>query len=180
MMTHEELERVYDKPDPWGYQTNPADIERKYLIIQRLEQIAKCKDHGFKDGLFEKALDIACGEGWITQDIPAKEIYGFEASEQARSRWPSNIKHLHWIFGDDKYDLVLMTGCLYQNYSWLDMVGLASLVASKYVVTCNIAEREHFDAIRHLTLNFKEIHMEEFSYDRGDEKFTQRLRIFRR
>lgn len=32
-MTPQELEAVYDKPDPWGYQTNPADIERKRFIL---------------------------------------------------------------------------------------------------------------------------------------------------
>lgn len=161
----EDLDRFYEKRDPWGYQVNPADIERKRIILARLREI----------GEFDKALDIGCGEGWITKDLPANKIYGYEISQKACKRFPENI--LQWE-PDLSYDLVITTGTLYENYDWVHIVSTINRQASKYILTCNIAERECLAAI--LRIRAEEIHLEEFEYDRGDERFMQRLRIFRK
>lgn len=176
-MRREDLERTYDKPDPWGYQTNPADIERKQKIIRTISEIA-----GFGWGVpgmgFDSALDIGCGEGWITKDLPAKKVYGHEMSNQARSRWPSNIKQfVDWP--GRNFDLVLATGVLYENYSWQLFIHLMNTQSKKYIVTSNICGREYWPAVE--KLEGRLIHLEEFPYYRGpSEMFTQRLRIYKR
>lgn len=166
MMTKEELERVYDNPDPWGYETNHADSIRKATILSILNEY----------GPFEKALDIACGEAWITKDIIAKEIYGIEASDQAKSRWPDRVKKN--VNLGDTFDLVLVTGALYENYDWKSIVETIELFASKYIVTSNIADREYKPAIERIP--GKQINMALFPYNRSsEEQFTQILRVFK-
>lgn len=166
-MTREELEAVYDKVDPWGYQTNLADIERKRIILEVLNQY----------GPFEKALDIGCGEGWITKDIPAQVIYGMEASVQASERWDPKIK---WWKGDvGDFDLVLLTGALYENYNWELFVNYMNEKSRKYVVTCNIADREFWKATE--SIKGELIQVLHFPYHRSDEEqFTQRLRVYKK
>lgn len=164
----DELESNYNTTDPWGYQTNPADHERKQIIIDNVAILC-----------VNSALDIGCGEGWITKDLPVKEIYGYEVSKQARSRWAPNIKQ--WELSE-KVDLTLLTGVLYENYFWHAMVTRAVMSSRKYILTSCIADREYPPAISFIQTNhFKQIEQIEFPYYRSDtEQFTQRLRIFER
>lgn len=166
----EDLERNYDRPDPWGYKNNTADIERKRIILDRIAKL----------GPLESALDIGCGEGWITTDIPAKKIYGYEVSKQAWERKPKNV--LPWNRDGEpnsRFDLVMATGVMYENYDWRGIVSLMNRHAFKYILTSNIADRELPDAIEWISGEL--IHLEEFPYHRfPHEQFTQRLRIYRR
>ena len=104
MQTKSELEQWYETPDPWGYETNPDDLTRKKRILEALT------------GTYDRALDIGCGEGWITKDLPAKEIHGLELSETARTRLPANVKAVKEPIGG--YDLIVATGVLYKQYDW--------------------------------------------------------------
>jgi hypothetical protein len=63
---------------------------------------------------YTTALDIGCGEGFITKDIKSKEIFGIELSDNASLRLPLNVTRL--LEPNDKYDLVMSTGTLYQQY----------------------------------------------------------------
>lgn len=165
----QEIIRNYDREDPWGYKTNPADIERKRIILDVLNQY----------GPFETALDIGCGEGWITTDIPAKKIYGYELAPQAVERWPSNIEDYGQHKLRNKVELVLITGCLYANYKWENIVGLANIVATKYIVTSNIADRECPEAVDFIKGELIEVY--HYLYHRStDEQFTQRLRVYKK
>lgn len=165
--TREELEREYDKVDPWGYQTNPADIERKRIILEVLNQY----------GPFEIALDLACGEGWITKDIPSQVILGTEASIQAMQRWDPKIRKWNGYIGD--LDLVMVTGALYENYDWESFVNYMNEKSKKYILTCNIADREFAPAVA--AIQGKLIKIREFPYHRSpEEQFTQRLRVYKR
>lgn len=168
-MTIEELEAVYNKADPWNYKTHPADAFRKEKILKMLNHF----------GPYEKALDIACGEGWITQDIPAKEIFGYEVSRQAILRWPKHIKHFGDCQLEERFDLVLITGALYENYQYEKLIEIANHVATKYIVTCNIADREYKEAIDNIKGDL--IYFKHFPYHRSEtEQFTQRLRVYRK
>jgi hypothetical protein len=101
IQTKEELENWYKKTDPWSYKTTQDDIMRKGKILSLLES-------------YETALDIGCGEGFVTTDIPSSKIYGVELSDNASSRLPSNVIRLSKPEG--KYDLVMTTGTLYKQY----------------------------------------------------------------
>jgi hypothetical protein len=97
MQSKEELENWYLREDPWNYKTTEDDYFRKEKILSLLKK-------------YDKALDIGCGEGFITKDLPANEIFGIELSDNASLRLPSNITRL--IQPVDTYDLVMTTGTL--------------------------------------------------------------------
>ena len=70
--TQQELDDFYAAPDPWGYYNNPHDTIRKARILAALPR------HDY-----QTALDIGCGNGFITNDLPAKQVIGLEFSEKA-------------------------------------------------------------------------------------------------
>ena len=117
--TKESINNFYKKEDPWGFKTNPHDLERKLIIIEK--SIHFCKKCLGKER-YKNALEIGAGEGWITKDLPADNLYGYEISEVAKSRWPGNIKEFDPSI---KYDLIIAPGVLYQQYdynSFLNMI----------------------------------------------------------
>lgn len=102
MQSKEELENWYIHPDPWAYETTEDDLIRKQKILNILPM------------WYNRALDIGCGEGFVTRDLPAKEIHGIEISDFASARLPWNVRRVHHPEG--MYDLVMTTGTLYQQY----------------------------------------------------------------
>ncbi len=165
VQTKEELERGYHSPDPWGYKCSLVDAHRKRRII----------DTARKFGPFESALDIACGEAWITQDLPAKYLYGYECSDQAVTRWPRTVTRWFDSTGRAGPELVVITGALYYHYDYQKLIAMANRLATKYILTCNIAAWEVLEVDM---LKGKQIHMEEFDYTRPEAKYVQRLRVF--
>jgi 2-polyprenyl-3-methyl-5-hydroxy-6-metoxy-1,4-benzoquinol methylase len=116
----EELEKFYIKDDPWGYETNPDDIKRKNIILSEIP-----------DRNYKNALDIGCGHGFITKELPSKTIVGVDVSAnaiaQARSSQDkgNNHKDINFIKSSifelnshitDSFDLIVITGVLYSQY----------------------------------------------------------------
>ena len=101
IQTKEELDVWYKQPDPWSYETTYDDSIRKKNILSLLN-------------VYDTALDIGCGEGFITRDLPANKIFGIEISDVAAERFPNNVTRIYEPIG--KYDLVMTTGTLYQQY----------------------------------------------------------------
>lgn len=133
MQSRDELEAWYSTPDPWGFQSHPDDAERKRRIL------AAIKRPGPK---FKRALDVGCGEGWITADLPAALIHGLEWSATARARIPAPVVAVEEPTG--KYDLILISGVLYAQYDWRAVHELVGKHAGKgaTVVTCHIKALE--------------------------------------
>ena len=102
MQSKEELEQWYKNPDPWQYEKTEDDLIRKDHLLSMLTI------------RYRRALDIGCGEGFLTRDLPAIDIHGIEISDNAASRLSWNIKRVHEPEGF--YDLVVTTGTLYQQY----------------------------------------------------------------
>lgn len=125
-----EIEEHYLKPDPWGYQTHPDDLLRKKMILQACKAFVP-----YAWNEYTCALDLGAGEGWITQDLPAMERYGYELSAQAKARFPQNVKPCNDPSGT--YDLVTACGVLYPHYDVQKFFQLMKL-ASRIIVTCNI------------------------------------------
>lgn len=146
------------KPDPWGYQTNRCDIFRK----------AKLLAVSYRFGPYKRCLDIGAGEGWITADYPADEIYGYEFSDTAAARFPANVKRV--IEPEGKYDLITCTGIFYAHYDWYPLMQLVLNHASKHVIVSSIKQWE----ITEVNDIGRELHYEEFPY----REFDQRLRVF--
>lgn len=163
MQTKAEIEKWYEKKDPWGYEKHPDDIKRRNLILYRLRDLA----WKLPDLFFERALDIGAGEGFITQDLPAGEVYAIEWSDRAAARLPVPIERIDKP--DGMYDLIIATGVLYDQYDNMQIQDWIEGHASGIVLTCNIKswERNYLDAT-------KIIHEEEFPY----REYTQHLVIY--
>ncbi len=162
MQSKEDLERFYETPDPWGYETNDADEFRKYEILRALKLY----------GPFERALDVGCGEGFITKDLPAKHIYGHDLSESAMARLPMNVTATTTPYGG--FDLVVATGVLYQQYDAPTMIEMIERCASDIILTCHIKAWEI--NLELYGASVEEIYTIEFPY----REFTEVLRIFRK
>ena len=134
MQSKKSLEKFYSKDDPWGYETNNDDKIRKEIILRSLHEL---------DCRFEKALDIGAGQGFVTRDLPAEEIYAYEISEKACNRLPKGIKVVKEI--DGKFDLIIATGVLYKQYDYEGILKIIRKHSSKYVLTCNIQPWEKND-----------------------------------
>lgn len=156
------LQSTYEQEDPWGYQRCPGDLARKDKILDTIRRY----------GPHNNVLDIACGEGWITTDIAADNIYGLEVADKARDRWPSNIRQWDRI----GCELILITGALYYSYDWEYFLHIINEYGTKYVITSNIADREIVEVDR---IEGELIHLEEYPYVRDTESFTQRLRVYK-
>lgn len=160
----------YANPDPFGVMTNPDDKIRKDAILSVCQSHIDLKRDGRK---FKRALDIGCGEGFITKDLPADEIVAYDISDVALSRLegeniivtdsPARI--------DGEFDLILLAGVLVREYEFQHMLDIVERHATELVVTCQTDVTEVSD-VRMLT--GKQGDITEFSYLEN----KQRLRIF--
>lgn len=157
MQSKEDLDYWYSAKDPWGYFDNPEDEKRLKKILYML---------GWGKKEYEKALDIGCGEGFITQHIPAKIIHGLDISDNATSRLPSNVTSIKEI--ESKYDLVISTGTLYQQYDHEAIYNLIMRAASQYILIGGISDWL-------INKNFgKQIQFMVFPY----REYTQKLTLY--
>lgn len=129
MQSKYELEQWYESSDPWGYRHHPDDTYRKDLIL-----------HLLSGKQYERALDVGAGEGWITKDLPAKEIHAIEISDNAAKRFPENVTRVFEPKGT--YDLIIACGVLYEQYDWKQMLKWIEESATDTVLTCNIGSWE--------------------------------------
>lgn len=177
MQTLEDIERTYEKPDPWGFQTNPEDARRKEIILSSLKPYLPA------GGLFERALDIGAGEGWITKDLPAKRKYAYEVSKQAKARLPEGVDAVERPEGN--YDLVIATGVLYAHYDTDNFFRLMGTHASSIILTCNIIEWQPGERAEVKGMNLHDFCYEQFGGVQLSTRrfkyrhYMQQLRIFR-
>lgn len=129
MQSKEELEDWYSQPDRWGYFHNPDDHIRLKNILSML---------GWGKVNYDRAIDIGCGEGFITAHLPANEIHGLDLSNNALNRLPSHIKAVNRPEG--KYDLVVSTGTLYTQYDHEAMYQLIKNCASEFILIGGISD----------------------------------------
>lgn len=113
-----EIEEWFSNPDPWGYEQHPDDAKRKAI----LKSLLASRD-------FDRVLDLGCGDGFITRELPGKEIIGVDISGNAIARareksldQPHISYEAHSLFDlpkpgfEDNFDLIIVTGVLYPQY----------------------------------------------------------------
>lgn len=116
LQSKEELEEWYENSDPWSYEKNPDDLNRKALL---LSVIPRKK--------YKKVLDIGCGNGFITNSLPGDKIIGIDISSRAlhyaKKNAPPHIEYLSYSIFDlpflgwgNTFDLIVITGVLYPQY----------------------------------------------------------------
>jgi 2-polyprenyl-3-methyl-5-hydroxy-6-metoxy-1,4-benzoquinol methylase len=115
------LEILYLKHDPWGYENSPDDLRRRGELL------------GLISGLRpRRTLDIGCGDGFITFALPGAQVIGVDISENAiglaqsiqqnrldSARFlfiPSSIFDFSELFPAHSFDLIVITGVLYDQY----------------------------------------------------------------
>jgi len=122
------FETWYTKADPWNYRSTPDDSQRKSIILETLQPY----------GLFQRALDIGCGEGFITEDLPATSIDGLEISDKAAARLSPKVRRV--LVPDGHYDLVITTGTLYREYDHVQIASWINTCATRLVLVCGIRD----------------------------------------
>ena len=106
----------HEKKDPWNYETTKDDQKRKDVLLSELPRSS-----------YESVLDIGCGQGFVTRDLPGKTILGVDVSEAAVKQANENAREglsfqAGSVFDLDRelpkeaYDLVVITGVLYDQY----------------------------------------------------------------
>lgn len=116
LQTKEELDKWYENPDPWNYEKNPDDLNRRAILLSVIP-----RRH------YEKVLDIGCGNGFITTSLPGKKIIGIDISSRAiqyaRRTSPPHIEYypysifdLPFLDWNKTFDLIIITGVLYPQY----------------------------------------------------------------
>lgn len=156
MQSKQELEEWYSVPDPWNYTKNQDDNARKAKILASIQSYTP----------YERAIDIGCGEGWITQHLPARTLHGIELSDTAAARFPANVTRVH--APDGKYDLVCTMGTLYKQYDNKQIYNWITDCASRHILIAGIKDwliPYEFGVL---------IHEQEYKY----REYTQLLRIY--
>lgn len=153
MQSKEELENWYNVPDRWQYFQSNEDQIRKEKILKSLPH------------RYITALDIGCGECFVTKDLPADRIYGLELSDNAAARFPVNVTRVHQP--EPKfYDLVISTGTLYQQYNHEQIDAWIRTGSAYHVLISGIKDWL-------LPYAYGEIlHQEEFEYKSYIQKLT--------
>lgn len=113
-----DLEKWWTKPDPWDYEKNPDDQNRRAMLLSLLPQKK-----------YNRVLDIGCGNGFVTKRLPGEEVIGVDISENAIKHARIICKeqkhityHKHTLFDlqnagwDNSFDLIIITGVLYPQY----------------------------------------------------------------
>lgn len=111
----DQIESWHSSKDPWDYNNNVDDTLRRDILLSELPK---------KE--FENVLDIGCGQGFITKQIKAENVIGVDVStsaiEYAKQDCPNHVTFMQGsIFEidkllDTKFDLIIITGVLYQQY----------------------------------------------------------------
>jgi 2-polyprenyl-3-methyl-5-hydroxy-6-metoxy-1,4-benzoquinol methylase len=123
-----ELNEFHKNKDPWGYKNNPDDKKRLEILLSEIPN---------KE--YKNVLDIGCGQGFITSNLPGENIIGVDISEAAITNANSNNTKAHITFKNGsifeinkliskKFDLIIITGVLYPQY-----IGKASSLIYKII-----------------------------------------------
>jgi SAM-dependent methyltransferase len=132
----DELEKWWEKPDPWEYGNNPDDLNRRAMLLSVIPQ----RQYG-------KTLDIGCGNGFVTARLPGSRIIGVDISRNAiehaktRSRGSKHIRYQQNSLFDipelgwsEAFDLIIITGVLYPQY-------IGKSLKAAYILIDNILKK---------------------------------------
>lgn len=150
IQSEEELNIFYSNKDPWNYDNNIHDKRRARELLSLVKDAPK-------NG---RTLDIGCGNGFLTYQLPGREIIGVDLSERAiefaKAREENIETHdaFSFIKGSileldqnrlGRFDLITITGVLYPQYIGKAMsvvrIGIDNILNSGgMLASCHINE----------------------------------------
>ncbi len=158
-----ELEKWWEDPDPWKYESTADDINRRALLLSVLPQKK-----------YEKILDIGCGNGFVTHRLPGEKIIGIDISDNAihhakMAGFPHiqyypyslfDLPDLHWT---RSFDLIVITGVLYPQYIGKSH-GLIYTILDDLLVTGGDLVSCHIDEWYESRFPYSTLHREYYPY----------------
>lgn len=173
IQTLDDMEKWHMTNDPWNYENNPEDIKRKNILLSEIPS---------KN--YKKVLDIGCGQGFITRDLPGKQILGIDISHEAIKKakvYESNrIKFLQSSLFDlnrnlkEEYDLIIISGVLYPQYIG-NSLNLVYLIIDKLLMDSGILISVHIDEWDKKSC-FPYLKLKEYYYDYRE--YTHKLEVY--
>lgn len=166
------LEKWFSKKDPWGYETSQEDIKRKNILLSEIPERK-----------YENVLDIGCGHGFITRELPGEKVTGIDISKKAIQQAKKN-ENRRLIFQcvtlfdlpqslNSQYDLIIITGVLYPQYIGKSL-NLVYSIISDILVDSGILITVHIDTW--YTGRFPFLLMQEYLYDYHE--YVHRLEVY--
>jgi 2-polyprenyl-3-methyl-5-hydroxy-6-metoxy-1,4-benzoquinol methylase len=174
----DELEQIYQEDNSWHYETTPDDIRRKAILLSELPSRS-----------YQTVLNIGCGSGFISRDLPGKSILGVDVSANAISQansWlqksPVVDKQIQFLQSsifdlpnclDSTYDLIVITGVLYPQYIGESKTLIYQIIdrllkKDGILLNCHINDW--------LTARFPYLLLESHFFSYGE--YTQRLEVY--
>ncbi|MEN9518676.1 MAG: Ubiquinone biosynthesis O-methyltransferase [Cyanobacteriota bacterium] len=174
----EELEQIYQKKNLWLYEPNPDDVRRKAILLSELPSLS-----------YQTVLNIGCGYGFITRDLPGNSILGVDVSANAISQaniWlqesPVRNKQIQFLQSSifdlqnclgSTYDLIVITGVLYPHYIG-ESKTLIYQIIDRFLKEDGILLNCHINDW--LTARFPYLLLESYFFSYGE--YTQRLEVY--
>lgn len=167
----DDIEKWHSKEDPWGYNTNKFDVIRKEILLNAIPK---------RD--FKNVLDIGCGQGFITKDLPGLNVYGIDISESAINFAKKLIPNVNFLQGsifdidsliDEEFDLIVITGVLYQQYIG-DSSSLIYILIDKILKKGGVLISVHIDEWYSSCFPYFKIHQIFYDY----REFTHNLEMY--
>ena len=168
----EELECRHQSHDPWNYEKSSDDRLRRNILLSELP---------VRD--YDRVLDIGCGQGFITRDLPGKRIIGTDISQLAIEKAKQHeCERLHFTQSSlfelaqtvtGKQDLVVITGVLYPQYVGASL-SLVYRIIDGLLAEGGILASVHIDSW--YRARFPYLMLKEHFYSYRD--YTHRLEIY--
>ncbi|MEW9673277.1 class I SAM-dependent methyltransferase [Ammoniphilus sp. 3BR4] len=160
--------------DPWFTETDKDLLKRKEILLAEIPQKK-----------YKNVLDIGCGNGLITRDLPGEKILGIDNSKSAVSLAANNINSkvsfkclsIYNIpqIKNDKYDLIVLSGLMYPHYI-KESLYLIYCIIDQHLSDTGILITNHIDKwykARFPFLMVKEYYYEHLGYTTRIEVYTK-------
>ena len=172
MQSEQELDAWHEKQDPWNYESTPDDQIRKSMLLNELPARQ-----------YDRVLDIGCGQGYVTRDLPGRSVMGVdisgEAIDKAQAVANERVSFLRAsLFELPKkvsgpFDLIVITGVLYPQYIG-NAATLVYGIADDLLASDGVLASVHIDA--RYRARFPYLMLKELFYPYRE--YTHRLELY--
>lgn len=104
----------YTTPDPFGYRASSDDWLRRALVRAVLSPE--------NTTTYQRALDLGAGEGFVSENLPAASVWGYDVNPTAMGRFPPNVLKFDPVLHAEKFDLICAMGVIYPFYDTGDLL----------------------------------------------------------